>query len=212
MKSLTHIMGTLVLLHLPIHAQNEPTPIADVPLPSQIAASSSGITRLVAMIYPVGSGTVKGSVVFQKTADGIMVTAKIGGLKPESTHGFHIHEFGDLGSADGSSAGDHFNPSGHDHALPDAPQRHAGDMGNLHADASGNAGLTILLKGITLEGGRDGILGRSVIVHEKADDGGQPSGNAGARIGGGVIGISKDTKADTITVPAPSEPGEDATR
>lgn len=32
---------------------------------------------------------------------------------------------------------------------------------------------------------------RTVIVHEKPDDGGQPTGNAGDRVGEGVIGIAK---------------------
>ena len=31
-------------------------------------------------------------------------------------------------------------------------------------------------------------LGRAIIIHEKKDDGGQPTGNAGGRIGCGVIG------------------------
>jgi superoxide dismutase, Cu-Zn family len=32
-------------------------------------------------------------------------------------------------------------------------------------------------------------VGRGVIIHAKPDDGGQPVGNAGARIGFGVIGV-----------------------
>ena len=35
------------------------------------------------------------------------------------------------------------------------------------------------------------ILGHGVVVHEKADDFGQPVGNAGGRLAVGVIGIAK---------------------
>jgi Cu-Zn family superoxide dismutase len=40
--------------------------------------------------------------------------------------------------------------------------------------------------------GKYSIIGHAVIVHEKEDDfKTQPTGNAGARIGNGVIGIAK---------------------
>jgi superoxide dismutase, Cu-Zn family len=96
------------------------------------------------------------------------------------------------GSPDATSAGGHFNPEGHPHALPDQEKRHAGDFGNLKADGDGNATLTLTVDNITLNCGGHGILGRAVIVHAKPDDGGQPTGNAGDRIGAGVIGLSKD--------------------
>jgi Cu-Zn family superoxide dismutase len=41
---------------------------------------------------------------------------------------------------------------------------------------------------ITINGAKNPILGRGVIVHAKLDDGGQPVGNAGARVACGVIG------------------------
>jgi Cu-Zn family superoxide dismutase len=162
------------------------------------------LKKLVAIIRPTGSLNVRGSVLFDKVDDGILITAKIGGLTPNAHHAIHIHEFGDLGSDDATSAGDHFNPGGHPHALPDESDRHAGDLGNLQADADGNATLSLVANNITLDAGKRGILGRAVIVHAKADDGSQPSGNAGDRIAAGVIGISKDAKAEPAPLPPPA--------
>lgn len=159
---------------------------------SEMSYESNDLSKLLAVINPVGDSNIKGTVVFEKVADGVKVTANVGGFEPNTKHGFHIHEFGDLGSPDATSAGGHFNPEGHDHALPDADARHLGDLGNLSADENGHATLTFTVDNIMLGGGKMGILGRAVIIHAKEDDGGQPTGNAGDRIGAGVIGISKD--------------------
>jgi Cu-Zn family superoxide dismutase len=153
---------------------------------------ATDLIKLVAVVQPVGSSKVKGTFEFEKTDEGVKITGKVGGLVPSANHAIHIHEFGDLASDDASSAGEHFNPDKHPHGTPETEKRHGGDLGNLVADGDGNATLTITVKGLTLDAGAHGILGRAVIVHEKADDGGQPSGNAGGRIGAGVIGISKD--------------------
>ncbi|MBI3291414.1 MAG: superoxide dismutase family protein, partial [Elusimicrobia bacterium] len=42
----------------------------------------------------------------------------------------------------------------------------------------------------SLSGSKYAVGGRAVIVHEKADDFGQPVGNAGGRIGCGLIVIT----------------------
>jgi Cu-Zn family superoxide dismutase len=47
-------------------------------------------------------------------------------------------------------------------------------------------------KQLALEGDHS-IIGRSVIVHEQADDlKSQPTGNAGARLACGAIGVAKE--------------------
>ena len=70
--------------------------------------------------------------------------------------------------------------------------RHAGDMGNIEADKDGHATLDYVDRTITLSGERS-IIGHAVIVHEKEDDlKTQPTGNAGARVACGVIGIAKE--------------------
>lgn len=67
-----------------------------------------------------------------------------------------------------------------------------GDLGNLLADEKGNAVMELKVDNLTFDLGSHGVVGRAVIVHEKIDSGAQPSGDAGARLGAGVIGISKD--------------------
>lgn len=202
--------SALLAIAIPaIRAQEEATP---PPHPAQ--TSSAELKKLIAVIRPVANSNVRGSVEFEKVDDGILVTAKVGGLTQNANHAIHIHEFGDLGSDDATSAGDHFNPAGHPHAVPDDSNRHAGDLGNLQADGDGNAVLTLVVNNVTLDSGKRGILGRAVIVHAKADDGGQPSGNAGDRIGAGVIGISKDSKPKIEPAPKiqpPSAPPPETT-
>jgi Cu-Zn family superoxide dismutase len=74
------------------------------------------------------------------------------------------------------------------HALPPAAERHLGDLGNIDVAADGTGSTEIVVKGATLkEGEPTSFLGRAIIVHAKQDDGGQPVGNAGGRIGCGVI-------------------------
>ena len=86
------------------------------------------------------------------------------------------------------SAGGHFNPGMHKHGGPQTGEHHAGDLGNLEADAQGKATYDATVQGISLDDPKTGIIGKSVIVHGKADDlKSQPAGNAGPRIGCGVI-------------------------
>ena len=102
-------------------------------------------------------------------------------------HGFHVHEKGDLSAPDLSSAGGHYNPTGHPHAGPKADKRHMGDLGNLSANTQGVATLDYVDPALRLDG-EHSIVGKSVIVHAGRDDlKTQPSGDSGSRIAGGVI-------------------------
>ncbi len=155
------------------------------------------VDELIAVITSANDSDVKGTVHFKKVADGIEITAKISGLEADTEHAFHIHEFGNIEAEDGTSAGGHYNPEGHDHGLPEQEMRHAGDLGNLETDGDGEAEKTFTVDNVTLAGSMNPIIGRSVVIHAKKDDGGQPTGNAGDRIGVGVIGVSKVSEKDS---------------
>ena len=146
----------------------------------------------VAVIQPGNGYNARGNVLFEQDGAEVIIKVNISGLNSNSYHGFHIHEFGDIRSQDGKSAGGHFNPDGFPHALPPEKKRHAGSFGNLISDSNGNVDTTFTDDTFSISRQFNPVLGRSVVVHAKRDDGGQPTGNAGARIGFGVIGISKN--------------------
>lgn len=158
------------------------------------ASAWVSVNHAVAIIHPTSGNQCAGVVEFYKTGDTVKVVADLSGLTPNQDHGFHIHELGDISADNGTATGGHYNPEEHDHALPNTSMRHAGDLGNVHADADGKAHYEITVANISIAGLRNPILGRGVIVHAKPDDGGQPTGNAGGRVGQGVIGLAKSTE------------------
>lgn len=139
-----------------------------------------------AIVEPTQGNQTSGTIEFESIDDGVCVTGTIANLKPNTKHGFHVHENGDCSAADGSSAGGHFSPDKSPHALPPKEPRHAGDMGNIEANDQGRVTLDETFPYFSLDGQKS-IVGRAVIVHATRDDGGQPSGHAGARIACGVI-------------------------
>ena len=154
------------------------------------AGQSAEVTKAIAILWSAANSQVQGAVLFEKADKGIKITADISGLTP-GKHGFHIHEFGDCSSADYMSAGPHFMISGESHGAPSDQMSHKGDLGNLVADSTGKAHLEWIDPNISFTG-PNSILGRSVIVHEKEDDlKTQPTGNSGARIACGTIGIAR---------------------
>ena len=131
--------------------------------------------------------TVGGTIFFTENSDGSThVTGMVTGLTP-GDHGFHVHEYGDY--SDGQfchlagvctwckknlklpfstgcvSAGEHFNPYKKQHGGPNDKERHAGDLGNITANESGEALVDIVDKQIPLTG-PNSIVGRSIVVRE----------------------------------------------
>lgn len=154
------------------------TPDATAPVSIEVTIESRSNSKLT------------GKATFSAVEGGVKVSIKVSGGPPGQI-ATHVHETGDCSAPDGKSAGGHFNPQSHAHGLPDG-ERHLGDLGNIPIAADGTGSLEITVKGANLKAGdAQSFLGRSIIVHEKKDDGGQPTGNAGGRIGCGVIAAKK---------------------
>ncbi|WP_238549054.1 superoxide dismutase family protein [Acaryochloris marina] len=157
----------------------------------ETVAAAEPLTVALAILAPTEGNQVSGSVKFRQIEDKVTIAVNLKGLQPDSVHAWHIHEFGDASSLDGKAMGGHYNPEGKPHGLPNNPERHAGDLGNLKADSRGEVIREINVNNITINGPKNPILGRGMIIHAETDDGGQPTGNAGSRIAQGVIGLPK---------------------
>lgn len=123
---------------------------------------------------------LRGTVYFYKTPVGVKVNVIIHNLPSNKTgfYGFHLHEIGNCTGINFAQAGGHYNPDNIRHPL------HAGDFPMLLVTEKNEAHLSFVTTRFTIEE----VLNRSVIIHLDADDyTSQPSGNAGKRIGCGVI-------------------------
>jgi len=140
----------------------------------------------MATLSPTSGSTAAGMVHFQQLGDGsVEVTVDLTGV-PAGVHGFHVHDKGDCGD-NGNAAGGHFNPNAMQHAAPDAASHHAGDFGNVTAEANGEVHTRFTTRSITVAPGATSVVGHAIILHANPDDLiTQPSGNAGPRIACGV--------------------------
>lgn len=154
-----------------------------------VAASKKAVAVLK------GNSNVEGVVTLSQDDDGpTTVNVRITGLTP-GLHGFHLHEYGDTTNGC-MSTGAHFNPNKLTHGAPGDEIRHAGDLGNITANADGVAEATIIDNQIPLTGPTS-VVGRALVVHELEDDLGKgghelslTTGNAGGRLACGVVGLT----------------------
>ena len=153
-----------------------------------LAACATTQPMVSATLEPRSGSNATGTVSFRDLGNGdVEVRVDITGTTP-GQHGFHIHETGDCSAPDATSAGPHFNPTNMNHGAPSTGMHHAGDFGNLTADANGVIRTTFRTRWISLDSSPTSAIGKAVILHEKADDlTSQPAGNAGARIACGVV-------------------------
>lgn len=130
---------------------------------------------------------LRGTVSFDRTRAGTLVTAEVFGLPADNDRGdgifaFHIHSGesctgAEMGNNAFPAAGVHYNPDNMLHPY------HAGDMPPLFGN-HGHAYLSFLTDRFDV----DEIRGHVVIIHRNADDfTTQPSGNAGTKIACGKI-------------------------
>ncbi|EFJ21114.1 hypothetical protein SELMODRAFT_107342 [Selaginella moellendorffii] len=147
-----------------------------------IGAAEPTPVKAIALLQEAGNSNVTGVVYFTQNATGSHTALHgiIQGLKP-GLHGLHIHTSGDLSSGC-NVLGTHYNPLNRRHNDNVNIDRHAGDLGNIQAAANGR-NFSIPLRGA------NSILGRSIVVHDHADDLGRSeyerfyiSGNAGGPV------------------------------
>lgn len=135
--------------------------------------------------YPYLRGTVR----FYQLCDCVMVAAELTGLPVGDSFcdgqifAFHIHE----GTACSGNADDPFaDAMGHYNPYQCQHPYHAGDMPPLF-NVNGRAFLAFVTDRFKISE----ILGRAVIIHGMSDDfHSQPSGNAGEKIGCGIISVT----------------------
>ena len=132
------------------------------------------------------SGTaVTGKASFSLTGGRMVIEIDMQGLSP-GRHGLHVHEFGDCGN-NAVSSGGHFNPTGQKHGPGMLEDSHAGDLGNLVADATGTAHAVLETEHLTFAG-KSSVLGLTLVVDADPDDYvTQPSGNSGIAVACGKI-------------------------
>ena len=157
-----------------------------------LLVSSCSIPNMVVIeLESKNSSETNGFVVFIEEDSKVIMEATINNLEP-GEHAIHIHEKSDCSSDDGKSAGGHWNPTLENHGKwGDSSGFHRGDIGNFNVDENGNGTISFTtdLWCLDCDDQNKNIIGKSIIIHQGADDlVSQPSGAAGSRIAcGGII-------------------------
>ena len=134
--------------------------------------------------------TVTGNARFNEGNGKVKMTLEITvPKKANQSVAVHLHEHGSCGDM-GKEAHGHWNPTKVNHGKWGGDNFHRGDIGNVELDKEGKGKIEIETELWTLTGtdSTKNILSKAVIVHGGVDDyKTQPTGNAGSRIGCGVI-------------------------
>ncbi len=150
------------------------------------------VLAATATIGETNESGVAGKAVFTQIGDNVKLVVSLANASA-GEHAVHIHATGDCSAPDGTSAGGHWNPTGVAHGKWGEGEFHLGDIGNMTVDDQGMGKIELTTNLWEMNTGSDiDIVGKAIIVHAGADDFvSQPSGNAGARIGCGVIELGQ---------------------
>ncbi|SRR5690606_11247325 len=165
------------------------TPDTEIRTTNQNMTDNTAATIMVTL-EPRSGSNLSGTATFTQANGEVTLKATINGLS-EGEHAIHIHETGDCSAEDGSSAGGHWNPTNERHGKwGDSEGYHKGDIGNFTVNANGVGMLEFTTDEwcIGCNDPQKDIVGKALIIHDGVDDfTSQPAGNAGARVGCGVI-------------------------
>ena len=154
------------------------------------SATSSAAMRAEATIAPTYSDTaVTGTATFEAVDGKVKLVLNISApSRANKTLAVHIHEHPGCGD-NGKDAHGHWNPTKANHGKWGSDAFHSGDIGNVELDAQGAGTKQLETDPWTIGGdSTTNILNRSIIVHGGVDDfKTQPTGNAGNRLGCGII-------------------------
>jgi len=178
---------------LPSFEQSESASAA----PDDSNRGSPEARSVVTSINGKSGSSLSGQATLTEVDGGVEVAVTLYSAEP-GLHALHIHQKADCSASDATSAGGHFAPRDHDHGMPEEDEHHLGDLGNIEVSQDGTAEAEVVAKNATLvPGGDRSFLGRAIMVHAKQDDGGQPAGNAGRRVGCGEIPAESQMKVGT---------------
>jgi Cu-Zn family superoxide dismutase len=139
-------------------------------------------------------GASVGSVTLTQSDNTVTIAGELTGI-PAGEHGFHFHMTGECDPAVAfESAGEHFNPTDHQHGMENPEGPHAGDLMNITAGEDGTVAVELTTDMISLTESDDDPAsvfdedGTALVVHADPDDMvTDPSGNSGDRIACAVI-------------------------
>jgi len=160
------------------------------------AAARTGEPRRVDSPVIDTEGSEIGTLSIEPGQRGVRLALHVEGLSP-GEHAVHFHEHGRCDPPEFESAGDHYNPTGAQHGMPDTDQdpedqeHHVGDMLNQTVNDQGMLDTVMVNYTATLSEGPTTLLdedGSALVIHADPDDyESQPAGNAGARVACAVV-------------------------
>jgi superoxide dismutase, Cu-Zn family len=135
-------------------------------------------------------GILSARAIATQEGDSIRVRVEAMGL-PRGSYAAHIHATGLCTPPAFTSAGPHWNPTGHQHGRNNPAGMHKGDLPNLEVGTDGRGSFEYTIPSAWLTGGAMPMLdadGAAIVIHAQADDyRTDPAGNAGARMACGVF-------------------------
>jgi Cu-Zn family superoxide dismutase len=160
-----------------------------------LCLGACSLTAMAASKKPVtvalqdGKGAEVGTVKFTEKGKEVQMEVALHNL-PAGQHAIHVHANGVCTAPDFVSAGGHLNPDNKHHGFSNPEGHHVGDFpASVTVEDNGIGTAKLLNKDISLKtDAPTAIFGKSVVVHELADDQKtDPAGASGKRLACGVI-------------------------